>query len=83
MEESFELKPRNMVGVYVAVIVLSSSEADGVMKKRTGKRGIVYLFGTWGFKVILLLLTKMVEIYLKFTSICFRGPSLKWAFLGL
>ena len=71
MEENFKLKLCDKSETLVAVFLLSLSEADGVIKKCDSKKDTVYSCCTWGFKVILTLLIKVIAIYTRFFQIYF------------
>ena len=79
LEESLELWPCDRSGAFVAVLVLSSSEADGITEEGGGKKGTIHPCGAWGFKIIFTLLTKMIAIHMRFSRVGFRGSSFKWA----
>ena len=78
-EEGLEIWLCDESGAFVAALVLNLSEADGTTEEDDGKKGTIHLHGAWGFKIILTLLTKMVAIYVRFSAIDLRGPSLEWA----
>ena len=79
LEENFELWPQDRSGAFVAALVLSLFEADGITEEDDGKKDMIYPYATWGFKIIFTLLTKMVAIYVKFSGVDFQGFSLEWA----
>ena len=55
--------------------MLSLFEANRAMEERGKKGGMVHLCDTWGFEVILTLLTKVAAIHVGFTLISLQGPS--------
>ena len=57
--------------------VLSSFKADEAIKKCDSKEDTIQYCGTQDFEIILILLIKVVEIYVRFFQICFWGFSLK------
>ena len=63
----------------MVALVLSLSEADGTTEEGGGKEGIIHLCGARGFKIIFILLIKMIAIHVRFSGVGFQGPSLEWA----
>lgn len=83
MEKSFKLRPYYKSGTFVTALMLSPPRADRAMKNCGGKKSTIHLCGAQGFEVILIMLTKLVVIYMRFFWVCFWGLSLKWALLEL
>ena len=67
----------------MAMLVLSPSEADGTMEEGGGKKGTIYPCSAGDFKIILILLAKVVVIHVRFSGIGLQGPSFEWALLWL
>ena len=78
-EEGLELWPRDGSGSFMALLVLSPSEADGTTEECNGEKDTIHPCGAWGFEIIFTLLIKMVTIHMRFSGIGFWGPSLEWA----
>ena len=76
LEEVLELRPRDRSGAFVAALMLGSSEADGGTEEGGGEGGTIHFCGAWGLEIIFTLLTKVVAIYVRFSGIGLRGPSL-------
>ena len=79
LEERRKLWLRDGSDIFVAAFVLNPSEADGTTEEGGGKEDTIYSCGAWGFKIIFTLLTKILAIYVRFSGVGFRGPSLEWA----
>ena len=64
----------------MAALVLSLFQADGVIEEWGCKWGTIHPGGAWSFKMVFILLTKMIAIYMRFSGIGLQGFSLKWLF---
>ena len=81
-EEGFELWPRDQSGALVAALVLSSSEADTATEEWGCKWGTIHLGGAWSFEMVLIMLTKVIAIHVRFLWIGLRGLALSGHFRG-
>ena len=66
----------------LTAFVLSISKADSTTEKWSYKWGMIYSGGAWSFKMVFILLTKVIAIYVKFSWIGLQGSNFKWLFLG-
>lgn len=66
MEEGSKVGLRDKNGALVMAFMLGLFEADSTTEKWNIKRDIIHFNGTWYLKIILILLTKIVEVYVKF-----------------
>ena len=57
--------------------MLSPFEVDGITEEGGGKGSTIYLYGAWGFEIILTLLTKVVAIHVRFSEISLQDLSLE------
>ena len=69
----------------MAALVLSPLPTDGATEKWGCKQDTIYSSSTWGFKIVFILLTKVITFHVKLelTPICFQTLNLKELFLWL
>ena len=65
-EEGFEFWLRDWNGALVTAVVLSLFEADGATEEWDCKWDAIHPGGTWSFKMVLILLTIVIAIYVRF-----------------
>lgn len=79
LEENLKLWPYNRSGALVAVLVLGLFEADNATEEIRGKQGTNYPCDTGCLKIIFILLTKMVAVYVRLSKIGLWGSGFIWA----
>ena len=57
--------------------MLGLFEVDGATEEGGGKQNIIHTYSAQCLKIIFILLTKMVEVYVKSFGIDLQGPGLK------
>lgn len=82
LEKSFELWLCNTSNAMVAKLVLSQLKINGAKKKQSGKRNIIYLSFSWYLEIILILLTKIIIVYIRFFQVYFQRFIFKKILLG-
>lgn len=65
MEKDFKIGVSEKSGIFMAALVLNLSEADDAMEEWGCKQDIIHPGDTWYFKVVLILVIKVITIYLK------------------
>ena len=83
LKEGLELKLCKWSGVFVAGLVLGLFEADSTIKEYNNKKSTIHSYSARDFEIILILQTKMVVIYVRFSGISIWGSSFEWAILLL
>lgn len=76
LKKSFKVGVLDKSDVFVAVLVLGSSEADRATIKWDCKWGIFYLDGAWDFEIFFTLLMEVVAFYVRLNQIGFWDSSL-------
>ena len=83
MKENFEVKPHNQNSTFIEVVMLTLYEANNITEKWSGKWSTIHLKSIWFFKIVFILLTKIIAVYKEFFYICFLRFSLDKIFLEI
>ena len=70
-EKEFEVKLYNKSSAFMTMLMLSLSEVDGAIKLWSGKQDVIYFDRAQYYKIILILLIKVITVYMKFFEIDF------------
>ena len=66
LEKGFKFWFYNQSSALVIILMLSLFEANSIIEEWGYKWGMIYFGGTWSFKIVLTLLTKVIIIYIRF-----------------
>ena len=66
LKEGFKVRPCNKSDTLVIAFMLSPPKTNSAIEEKSTKRGIIYPNSSQSLKIIWMLLTKMIIVYMEF-----------------